>query len=438
VTAPAQEIAPVYASACADYALAGWTCVIPVPPEKKFPPPSGFTGAPGRDTTPQDIAAWATSHAGWSIALRMPDGVVGIDVDEYVKGEVVKHGADTLAAAIAELGPLPPTYSSTARGPGQPSRIMFYRVPPGRYAGQLGPDVEIIQRHHRYAVVAPSPHHGAGAPYAWYAPDGSPLNGLYPGPAGLPELPEAWVKKLAEGAAAAGPAPAGYDEALKLLAQVVTEGEAPCVAVAGTQAAWTQECTAAEAGSRHDAMTRAVYELVMLGAEGHPGAGDALGAMQELWAQVTAGEGREDEFSGSAGFLQTAARKAAAKYPAGKADADPCLLVGALPYAAPAPEPEPGEIPRPVEAPRTWSPFQVAGTHPFTPLAGLDAPLARDVLARTWPALRYAPDAGAWLVRGPDKWDIRKGDLAKWAVDLVSWVMLPGDPKADEASEEFR
>jgi hypothetical protein len=432
----AEQAVPVYAAACAGYALAGWTGVIPVPPEAKFPPPAGFTGAPGRDTTPEDIAGWAQTVPGYSIALRMPDGVIGIDIDEYVKGTEVKHGAATVAAAEAGLGPLPPTYSSTARGPGQPSRIMFYRVPPGRYASELGPDVEIIQRHHRYAVVAPSPHYAIGTPYAWYAPDGAPLEARIPGPGDLAELPETWVRFLAEGAAAAGPGLAAYEEGAKLLASCVLPGEPACVAVAGTAAAWTQDVTAAEAGSRHDALTKAVYELVMLGAEGHPGCGDALAAMQELWAQVTAGEGREGEFSGPSGFLVTAARKAAAKYPGGRAPADPCMFVNSQVYQAPAPEPADGEIPRPVEPAQAWSPFQAIGTEPFTPAGGLDAPLAREVLHRTWPALRYAPDAGAWITRGPVKWEARRGDLSKWAVDLVSWLMLRGDKNAPDGSEE--
>ena len=43
--------AGVFSSAAADYVLAGWPCVIPVPPDAKFPPPQGFTGAAGADTT---------------------------------------------------------------------------------------------------------------------------------------------------------------------------------------------------------------------------------------------------------------------------------------------------------------------------------------------------------------------------------------------------
>ena len=199
-------------------------------------------------------------------------------------------------------------------------------------------------------------------------------------------------------------------------------------------------CSAAEAGSRHDAMTGHVYEIVMLGAEGHPGCGTALGVLSDLWDRITAGEGREGEFSGPSGFTLTAARKAATVHGPAPDRYDSCFTANAYyqPHEAPAPEGEPGEVPPPIEPPRYWSPFQAIGTTTFEPLAELDAPLARDVLARTRPALRYAPDAGAWIVRGPERWDVRKSDLAKWAIDLVSWLMPPGDPAAAEGSDDWR
>jgi phage/plasmid-associated DNA primase/DNA polymerase I-like protein with 3'-5' exonuclease and polymerase domains len=433
--------APVYASACEKYALAGWPCVIPVPPEAKFPPPGGFTGAGGRDSAPEDIVRWAGERAGDSIALRMPDGIIGIDVDDYPKGDTVKHGARTVAAAEAELGPLPPTWSSTARGPGQPARILFYRVPPGRYASVLGPDVEIIQRHHRYAVVAPSPHYEIGSAYTWYAPDGAPLDGDVPGPGMLAELPPAWVAHLAGGAAMASPVSAAREDGMALLEHVIRDGESACVDMARALGAAATACSAAEAGSRHDQMNGHVYELVMLAAESHPGVGDALDGLSQLWEQLTAGEDRAAEFHD---MLLTAARKAATIHGTTPHRQDPCMGIHARVYAAPAPAGPGGgggpadEMPPPVEPARYWSPYEAIGTEPFDPPAELDGPLARDVLGRTWPVLRYAPDAGTWLIRGPDFWRTRKGDMAKWGVDLVSWLMLPGDAAADKDSPEAR
>ena len=72
-----------FAQAVNDYYQAGWRCILPVPPETKTPPPEGFTGAEGIDVV--DVAQlneWAANGLGASsIALRLPDGVVGIDVD---------------------------------------------------------------------------------------------------------------------------------------------------------------------------------------------------------------------------------------------------------------------------------------------------------------------------------------------------------------------
>jgi phage/plasmid-associated DNA primase len=440
----AQNLAPpagVYESACADYFLAGWKCVIPVPPEAKFPPPGGFTGADGRDTAPEDIADWAEQQPGASIALRMPDGVIGIDVDEYVKGGAAKHGAATLAARITEWGVLPPTYSSTARGQGQPSRIWFFRVPPRRYAAQLGPDAEIIQRHHRYAVVAPSPHYETGTAYAWYGPDGVRLEGRVPRPGELAALPESWVAGLAEGAAAPSPAAASPGEAGQLLDYLNAEAGQVCTDMAHAAAAALAEVTAVQPGSRHDLMTRSIYELVQLSAEGHGGYGTVIAQLETLWNEMTAGEGR-DRHAEFTEMITTAARKAVTAHGAVPQATDPCRVFGrGLPrFAPPAPDVPPGtdddELPPPPEEPQSWSPWgdDGIGITPFDPQSGLDGMLGREVLGRTWPVLRYAPDAGAWIRRGPGKWDVIKGDLAKWGVDLVSVLMPPGDPDAAQGS----
>lgn len=427
----------MYSGAAADYALAGWPCVIPVPPDAKFPPPAGFTGAAGADTTTDDIVGWAGNGMGsWSIALRMPDGVVGIDVDDYVKNGTVKAGAATLARLEAELGPLPATWSSTARGtaagPG-PSRISFYTVPSGRYATRLGADIDVIQRHHRYAVVAPSPHAGAGARYRWYRPDGTPAaDGEVPSPAGFPALPDSWAKRLAEGASPAGPPAADPASGRALLDWLLSDQRMPCAEAdeAGRQAA--AELAGTPAGSRHDAMTSHVYHVIQLGAEGHAGAGSVLGWLEQRWEELTGAENRGAEFDR---MLLTAARKAA-----GRAIpdpyADPCMDSRALGWDALATvqggELDPDDA---LEAPVQWSPRHAWGAHLFTTAAQLDSVLARDVLMRTWPGLRYAADAGTWLLRGPLRWEARPGEQARWAVEEMFWLLPRGDSTAPEGTE---
>lgn len=436
--------AVIYGTAAADYARAGWTCVLPIPAGQKFPPPEGFTGEHGADTSPEQIADWAGQRPDASIALRMPRGVIGLDVDHYVKGAVTKRGGDTLAAREAEWGPLPLTYCSTARGsdeePG-PSRIMFFRVPDQRYITKL-PDIEIIQHHHRYALVAPSPH-GDGGTYRWYGPDGQPLEpGQVPRPDQLAGLPPAWVQGLSEGAAAAGPVAAGKAAAQALLGELAGGERPACIDVERAMGDARRMLADAGQGSRHDTMVELTYRIVLLGAEGHHGVSHALLELMAAWDAMTSGEDREYEFTEMCeGAAAKAVTKIGSAQPAGY---DPCLLghLVIMPGAVPGddrlhPDDEDGDG-GPVGPARPWSPYEAIGTEPFILAAGLDSTIASEVLGRVMPVLRYAPDAAAWLVRGPDRWETRKGDMAKWAVELLPWLMPPGDPAAPKDSPDWQ
>lgn len=425
-----------FADSVVDYAQAGWPCIIPVPPADKYPPPVGFTGAAGRDTDPMQLVMWAESHAGHSIAIRLPDGIVGIDVDHYVKGEVDKRGAETLAECEARWGPLPATWASTARGtdagPG-PSRIMFYRVPPGRYATKLGDAIEVIQRHHRYAVVWPSPHHGAGAPYRWYGPDGLLVFGAVPKPIELPELPAAWVAGLREGASLAGPAAADEARGRAMLDALVYDVRPACTEVVNAAMVARDALTGSTHGNRHDAATERTHHLVQLAAAGHPGAGAVLGELASLWEALTSGEGREDEFSR---MLLTSARKAVTVVGDRPVPRDPCLVMGSVTMAAPAPvddRPE-AEQPEPIGPPRELHPLEIIGAHPFDPRGALDQTMADAVLGRVQPILRFAHDARVWLLRGPEVWET-SADLAGWAVALLADRMPLGNPDAEKGSD---
>jgi DNA polymerase I-like protein with 3'-5' exonuclease and polymerase domains len=425
-----------FADAVAEYALAGWPCILPVP-LKKAPPPEGFTGADGRDTTPEDLVGWVGTHPSHSIALRMPEDIIGIDVDAYAKGQVVKHGDRTLTELEQRLGALPATWSSTARGADAASRIRFYRVPARRYVTKF-PDVEIIQRHHRYAVVWPSPHPDAGDIYRWYAPDGR-VSEQPPKPIELPLLPEAWVAGLSEGATDAGPAAAAVELGHALLEQLVTDDRPACAEITSAALIAVDELSTADAGSRHDTAIARTHQLVQLAAAGHPGLAAVLPTLTAKWAELTAGEDREDEWSR---MLLTSARKAVTAIGPRQVAADPCLLIGAFSVPAPGPaddrRPEPDApvepLPDAVEPPRRLHPIEVIGAHLFDPIADLDQPLAEAVLERTWPAVRHAYDSGAWLLRGPDAWEVRS-DLAEWAVSLVANLMPRGNPDAEKGSE---
>lgn len=474
-----------YADSVVGYRRAGWTCILPVPPETKTPPPPGFTGAEGRDTTDLDLVHLVESHGHFSVALRMPTFpateetgglawcVIGIDVDHYIKGETTKRGADTIQVLEAELGALPPTWSSTARGleDGRggltvgPSRIMLFRAPAQRYATkltapepystgggqpgrQLG-DVEVIQRHHRYAVVWPSPHPStgrAGAIYRWYTPEGHLSEvGHVPRPTDLAWLPPAWARHLAEGAAAASLPSSDPASGYAMLQQLLEDTRPECAEVTNARLTAAHELDKAEAGSRHDVMTARVHHLVQIAAQGHAGVSWALSELRGAWDTITAGEHRGEEFER---MLLTSARKAVTSVGHHQVPRDPCLFLGS--YLVPGITPD-GGVPgseggpdgegagdpqEPIEQARIYAVHELIGAHAFDPNAGLDQTLAEAVLERMHPVIRYAWDADAWLLREPQRWVLRRS-LAAWAVSRLAPLMPWGDLTAEKDSEPY-
>src|SRR5690349_7010026 len=113
-----------FADTAARYVDAGWSVLV-LPAGAKYPPLTGFTGA-GEDADREQVARWVADYPMGNIGLRMPPGVIGIDVDNY--GD--KRGAESLAELVAKCGPLPPTWTSTSRAGGV-SGIRFFRVPVG-------------------------------------------------------------------------------------------------------------------------------------------------------------------------------------------------------------------------------------------------------------------------------------------------------------------
>ena len=95
----------------------------------------------------------------------------------------------------------------------------------------------------------------------------------------------------------------------------------------------------------------------------------------------------------------------------------------------PADEQEYGEAAQAVAATRaapSWSPYRGVGVEVFDPqMCSFDQELAEAVAARTAPVMRYAADAGSWLVREAEAWRERE-DLSGWAVALVARLMPLG------------
>lgn len=138
----------------------GWG-PIPLPTRKKAQPPRGFTGG---DSPLPSFADWFTYYQEdpdqWgNLGARMPQGVVGVDVDAYDE----KNGAGTWALLNLD-GDWPATVVLSARfqaGYDGVSGIRLYRLPDevdqstlwGAHDG-----IEILRFGHRYAVAPGSTH----------------------------------------------------------------------------------------------------------------------------------------------------------------------------------------------------------------------------------------------------------------------------------------
>lgn len=175
------------------YVELGWE-VVPIIPNRKVVAASGVTGRLGSPLTEDEAQQWADAEQDYGIALRMPVGMIAVDVDAYDG----KNGAITLASLIAKCGPLPPTWRNSSRNGDLISGHYFYRVPTDfKGRSDLGEDsgIELVQPHHRYAVCSPTIHHKTGTVYKWWKPAGNesepPSNSEI-----TAWLPEPWLVEL--------------------------------------------------------------------------------------------------------------------------------------------------------------------------------------------------------------------------------------------------
>jgi putative DNA primase/helicase len=192
---PRIEITHPYAQAARAYKNSGWHGPLPII-GKQDGLPTGFTGRQG--TWPDDVQLdrWIEMRGADNICLRLPEDVVGVDVDAYDG----RRGLETIEWMAEQAGvPLPPTWTSSSRDDG--SGIRFFRVPTGvDWISDLGAGsgVEIVRFAHRYAVVWPSVHPGTRSRYAWRTPEGRVVDRI-PHVEELEALPPEWVGALTRG-----------------------------------------------------------------------------------------------------------------------------------------------------------------------------------------------------------------------------------------------
>ena len=193
-----------YSEASRLYRGLGWDVIAPsqLPPESKRPASAVHNVfGRGNTATQEQMDGWERDFPSRNCLLKMNRGIIGIDIDHYLKWSATrniwirKRGFDHICEAISRYGDLPPTYSSTSRGKGQPSRILFYSVDEGvELSSAPFEDVEVIQLHHRFAAVWPSIHPETGEQYKWYGPDGQECTP--PRPSDISPLPREWYAPL--------------------------------------------------------------------------------------------------------------------------------------------------------------------------------------------------------------------------------------------------
>jgi hypothetical protein len=274
----APPASPIFGIAAPHYLQLGWAAPLYMPVRGKTPPPDGFTGEDGRYPTYQEVMNWVGQYPHNNIALRMPDDILGIDVDAY-EG---KLGGQTIANLEAQLGPLPTTWISTSRQDGTSSGIRFYRVPAGmQWKSNIQPHVEIVRRGHRYAMVAPSIHPNGGT-YRWCAPGWIPSL-TAPRPADLASLPMPWVQFLIRTRDIWA---AGSDEQVRALTDRLIDPDGqPCAWLERVTQDWVSKIKAAGAHC-HDVGRDAAWAVASDGAKFHRGAFTAMARIREAWMQT--------------------------------------------------------------------------------------------------------------------------------------------------------
>lgn len=260
-----------------NYLEAGWH-PFPLPARRKRKPPAGATG--GAPAASEALyRRWAETRSNGNIGLRLPPGVLGLDVDAY-EG---KNGAVTLAALIRDHGPLPPTARLTSRTDGV-SGIRFFHVPSGLSwrgeasvqleDGTVSKGIETIHWGHRYAVAAPSEHPNGGI-YRWLDADGSELPAV-PAVTDLPQLPASWVHAMERGTKSRSSRAATPDQQS---AWSTLEGGTEPVC-RGTRAQLEAALQSLSLGSRHEAARDGCLKLMRAAQSGHLGVPDALRALR--------------------------------------------------------------------------------------------------------------------------------------------------------------
>ena len=353
---------------------------LPLPRGEKGPPPNGFTGRTGERPKATDYEQWDERNANGNIAIRLgvhfsADSInrvrdragepllpanyngkpvnawcaIGLDVDNYEKGTGTKQGGEELRTREAELGNLPPTailtsrrtqwaakqLGSSVRAPGVIPGIRLFLIPADAVLnGNLTPNIEVIQRHHRYALAWPSVVEGRTYEWVWGGGDGdAPADEDYSAAVAaltepyplwrLPLLPEKWLSE--SGGLLRGKGFDTYETQLKpgelnewadenLCGRIPEEDAAQanwirgergmCRMIAQAVDTYLKELADDPDGNNpaHEAMISVTQRVIWLAGEGHHGWQIARGELYRAWMQHVGNTGKRDVETAQAEF----------------------------------------------------------------------------------------------------------------------------------------
>lgn len=254
----------------------------------KTPAVKGHHGRDAKWPSMDTVEMWERTRGEYNVAIVLPRDVIGIDVDGYAG----HAGSETLVELERELGPLPPTYISTARDDGI-SGIRLYHVPDDiEWPGKAGDGIDVICWYERYVICWPSWHSGVKDIYRWWqqTKDG-PIPTEFPDPDFLPNLPQAWVDHLAR--VAGGPTPRSRVTDIVGWLRENGAGEM-CRQTAHTLSHWLgRMAEARDAGGIHDDARDGVKALLGDCAAGHTGLWKALVRLRSAFLEAIATRSRK-------------------------------------------------------------------------------------------------------------------------------------------------
>ena len=295
-----------YRDTALEYRKAGFFGPLPIPYKEKHPVPTDYNKRVSKYPTVEKIEEWREGPRK-NICVRLAGvdkehEMVGIDVDDYLKGDKKKEGWDQLLRLENRLGSLPDTWISSARTDGK-SGIRYFRVPRGlAFRGKVDKDIEVIRKGHRYAMVWPSIHTDGGT-YWWFPPGTIPdkegksiWDGQLPDAKSFPLLPDEWIDFLTQDRMLASD-----DEIIDVDSSVQeifvwatdtfhgTDESPPCFRLRQKLDLHLKklETTA----TFHDLLTNAHWNIVKLSFEGHIGWNEAINEYEAAFCEALSKRG---------------------------------------------------------------------------------------------------------------------------------------------------